>query len=79
MSYRPYPDRDRALAQLGRGRVVAPPSEFQLHMAEQASAALEAAGRVLVPLARSLRQGAGKAAPSAGFRVGEYHLSTRRA
>lgn len=68
MSYRPYPDVDRALRQVARGRRVDPLSEFQLRLAEQAGAALDAAGRVLEPLARGFRQ---------RYPVDEYRLSSR--
>lgn len=68
MSHRPYPDVDRALRQVARGRRPEPPSEFQLRLAREAGAAMDAAGRVLEPLARGLRQ---------GFGVDEYRLSSR--
>jgi hypothetical protein len=90
MSYRPYPNAVRALAQVERGRVVAPPTELQQQLAEQANAALEAAGRVLEPLAQSLRRNTEKAWTRAmdgpdwqpglkiePFPVGEYRMSTR--
>ncbi|GGW15791.1 hypothetical protein GCM10018980_51540 [Streptomyces capoamus] len=69
MAHRPYPDVDRALAQLARGRRPEPPSEFQVRLAGQAQAAVQAADRVLEPMARSLRA----AAPP----VDEYRVSTR--
>lgn len=72
MSYRPYPNLDRALAQLDRGRRPEPPSKFHLHLAGQANAAMEAAGRALEPFARSLA----RMAEPQDFPVDEYRLST---
>ncbi|MER6062368.1 hypothetical protein [Streptomyces sp. NPDC001792] len=68
MSHRPYPNVDRALSQVDRGRRPAPPSELQIRLAEQANAALEHAGRIMDPVAQTLRP---------HFPVDEYRLSTR--
>lgn len=74
MSFRPYPDVDRALRQVARGRRLEPPSEFQLRLAEGAGAALEAAGRAFEPFAQGFRTaGVVAAAPP----VDEYRLSSR--
>jgi hypothetical protein len=73
MAYRPYPNADRALRQVDRHRQPAPPSEFQLSLAEQANAALEAAGRALEPFMRGIRRNAAMVSPP----VDEYRLSTR--
>lgn len=75
MAYRPYPNVDRALRQLVRGRSVEPPSEFQLRLAAQAQAALEYADRVVSPVARGFREGLARWAEP---QPGRYVLSTRR-
>lgn len=56
MSYRRYPDCERALSQLDRHHPAPPPSEFQQRMAEQARATLEHAGRELAPFVEAMRQ-----------------------
>lgn len=56
MSYRPYPNRERALAQIARAAVIPPPTEFQLRMAEQANAALAAAARTMRPFVEAFRR-----------------------
>ena len=62
MTYRRFPDRDRALNQLDRHRrPVPPPSELQSKMAQDARAALEAAGRALQPLHDAMVQAAANA------------------
>lgn len=73
MAYRPYPNMDRALSQVARGRRVDPPSELQMRLAAGANASLEVAGRALEPLARGLRRPVVLSAPP----VDEYRLSTR--
>lgn len=77
MSYRPYPDVDRAYAQLRRGRRRVPPSEFQLRLAGQANATLEAAGRAVEPLVRGMRSNVARLSSPQNFPVGEYRISTR--
>ena len=62
MAYRPYPNADRALRQLDRGRRSAPPTEFQIRLAEQAQAAMEYAGRVVGPVVQNIREGVARAA-----------------
>lgn len=56
MSYRHYPDRERALSQLDRHRTAPAPSEFQLKMAQDARTAMEAAGRTMRPLHDAMLQ-----------------------
>ncbi len=56
MSYRPYPNVDCALAQVGRGRHPAPLSEMQQHLAEGARSALAGVGRGARPFVEALRQ-----------------------
>jgi hypothetical protein len=78
MAYRPYPNRERALKQLDRHY---PPlklqsSEFQLHLAEQARAAMERAGQVAGPFVRNFREGLTRWAEAQAS--GTYVLSTRR-
>lgn len=75
MAFHPYPSVDRALRQLERGRLPEQPSEFQLHLAEQAMMALAAADRTLGPVTRNLREGLARWAES---QPGRYVLSTRR-
>ncbi|MER5843666.1 hypothetical protein ABT099_25925 [Streptomyces prasinus] len=62
MAHRPYPNADRARAQLDRGRRPEPPTEFQLRLAEQAQAAMEYAGRVVGPFVQNMREGLARAA-----------------
>ncbi|MEU8623348.1 hypothetical protein [Streptomyces sp. NPDC048669] len=60
MTYRPYPNVDRALRQLARHVQPEPayqPSEFELRLAKQATSALDAAGRALAPLVQRLVEG----------------------
>lgn len=52
MSYRRYPDRDRALSQLDRHYPPPPPSELEL----QAAAALQRAGQSMQPFVAGMRQ-----------------------
>ncbi|MFF9124370.1 hypothetical protein ACF09J_13850 [Streptomyces sp. NPDC014889] len=61
MSYRRYPDRERALSQLDRRHSAPPPSELQQRLAVQARAALDNAGRELTPLAEALHRVAASA------------------
>lgn len=56
MSYRRYPDRERALSQLDRDHTPPPLSERQLKLAQDARTALEAAGRVMRPFHESMLQ-----------------------
>jgi hypothetical protein len=91
MTYRPYPNADRARAQVHRGRRPQPPSELQVRLAEQANAALEHAGRVIGPVMEGMRDGLSRVAWERavdgpmwepGLKVvappvGEYVLSTR--
>lgn len=56
MSYRRYPDRERALSRLDRHHPASPSSEFQLRMAEQARTALGHAERELAPFGEAVRQ-----------------------
>lgn len=56
MSYRRYPDRERALSQLDRHYAASSPSALQQRMAEGARTALDHAGRELTPLATAVRQ-----------------------
>ncbi|MFC8065559.1 hypothetical protein [Streptomyces sp. NPDC057293] len=72
MAFHPYPSVDRALHQLERGRLPEQPSKFQLHLAEQAMMAMEAADRTLGPVTRNLREGLARWAEP-----GRYVLSTR--
>jgi hypothetical protein len=58
MTYRRYPNRERALSQLGRHHPAPPRSEMQRQLAVGAFAALEAAGRILGEFVVSVRQGA---------------------
>ncbi|MET9098312.1 hypothetical protein [Streptomyces antibioticus] len=58
MSYRRYPDRERALSQLDRHHHVPPPSGLQTRLAVQVRAALEHAERELAPFHEALRQAA---------------------
>ncbi|MET8113843.1 hypothetical protein [Streptomyces prasinus] len=62
MAHRPYPNADRALRQLARGRRPVPPTEFQMRLAEQANAAMEYAGRVVGPIVQNIREGLARAA-----------------
>ncbi|MFH9826738.1 hypothetical protein [Streptomyces bobili] len=56
MSYRRYPDRERALSQLDRHHHPAPPlSEVQQQMAESARQVLEPAERQLRPFVDAMR------------------------
>lgn len=71
MAHRPYPNVDRALAQLHRDRHPEPPSDLQVRLAGQAQAAVQAAGQLLEPVMRGLRA---VASPP----VDEYRVSTRR-
>jgi len=75
MSYRPYPNVDRALRHLDRGSRPEPPTEFQLRLAEQANAAMEYAGRVVGPVMQGMREGL---ADWSERQPGRYVLSTRR-
>jgi hypothetical protein len=75
MAYRPYPNADRARAQVQRGRRPQPPSEFQVRLAEQANAALEYAGRVIGPVVQGMREGLSRRPEE---QPGLYVLSTRR-
>lgn len=62
MTYRRYPDRDRALSRVDRhDHPTPPPSELQLKMAKDARVALEAAGRALRPFHEALLQMAASA------------------
>ncbi|MFG3046283.1 hypothetical protein ACGFZR_15305 [Streptomyces sp. NPDC048241] len=73
MSYRPYPNVDRALSQLDRhySTAAAPqPSGLQLRLAEQATAAMERAARTIEPFAQAFRP---------HFPVGDYRLNTKTA
>ena len=54
MSYRPYPDADRAVRQVQRHQPTPAPTELQLRMARQAKAALAAVAEALRPLAASI-------------------------
>lgn len=68
MTYRPYPDRDRALRQLDR-HVIPPeprqPTEFELRTAQQVNAVLTAMSASLRPVREALTQaGAPPSAPS---------------
>ncbi|MCI3153214.1 hypothetical protein ELQ39_15885 [Streptomyces sp. GB4-14] len=56
MSYRRYPDRERALSQLDRHNSVPEPTEFQQKLAQDARAAMEAAGRTLRPMHDAMLQ-----------------------
>lgn len=59
MTYRPYPNRDRALRQLDRHTQPVPPrqpTEFEQRMAQQANAALAAMSESLRPLTEKLVQ-----------------------
>ncbi|MFJ3984466.1 hypothetical protein [Streptomyces fungicidicus] len=76
MAHRPYPNVDRALRQLDRGRRPEPPTEFQLRLAEQAQAALETADRLVGPVVRNFREGLSRWAET--HEPGRYVLSTRR-
>lgn len=73
MADRPYPRRDRALAQLRRQN---PALRFRStpnrRSAPDAAATLERAGEILVGFVRSVRQ-----RPDQGLPVDEYRLSTR--
>jgi hypothetical protein len=75
MAHRPYPNVDRALRQLDRGSRPEPPTEFQLHLAEQANAAMEYAGRVVGPVVQGMRE---SLAAWSEQQPGRYVLSTRR-
>jgi hypothetical protein len=62
MSYRPYPDPERARRQLDRhDHPTPPPSERQLKLAQDAREALEAAGRTLRPFHDAMLQVAASA------------------
>jgi len=50
MSYRRFPDRERALSQLDRHHPAPPLSQLQQRMAQDARTAVEAAGRALRPV-----------------------------
>ncbi|MFJ8144673.1 hypothetical protein ACIQ6R_06310 [Streptomyces sp. NPDC096048] len=57
MTYRPYPNRARALSQVDRGRVAASvrePSEFERQVAAAAFTFLENLGRALRPVAEAV-------------------------
>lgn len=57
MSYRRFPDRERALSQLDRHRhPTPPPSELQQQMATQARTALTVAGRAMQPVAEAINR-----------------------
>lgn len=56
MSYRRYPDRERALSQLGRSHTPPPPSELQVKLARDARTAMEAAGRAMRPFHDAMLQ-----------------------
>ncbi|MFD8251919.1 hypothetical protein [Streptomyces werraensis] len=56
MTYRHYPDRERALSQLDRHGSTTTPTEFQTKMAQDARAAMEAAGRTLRPMHDAMLQ-----------------------
>lgn len=62
MSYRRYPDRERARRQLDRhDHPTPPPSDLQLKMRQDARAALESAGRALRPFHDAMLQVAASA------------------
>ncbi|MFC7842511.1 hypothetical protein [Streptomyces sp. NPDC057382] len=63
MSYRPYPDRERALSQLDRHqRPAVPLPEWRRKMATSARMALEHADRQMRPFGDAMRQWAAAAA-----------------
>jgi hypothetical protein len=75
MAYRPYPNADRARAQVKRGRRPQPPSGHQLRLTEQAQAALEHAGRVIGPITLNIREGLSRWSAE---QPGLYVLSAKR-
>lgn len=58
MSYRPYPDADRALRQINRRHRPEPPSEFEQRLAVQAKAALAVLDQAAEPLFARITQSA---------------------
>ena len=61
MTYRHFPDRERALSQLDRHSATPKPSEMQVKLAKDAEGALEAAGRAMSPLHDAMLQMAANA------------------
>jgi hypothetical protein len=73
MTYRPYPNRDRALAHVRRQNPnLRSRSALHRQLAPSTAAALEKAGEVLGQFVRAVRQDL-----QPGYPTDEYRLSTR--